>query len=357
MQLPTLHQRAIVIDGHSDILNLVADGRARLRDHPEVPPPERWPADLFARADSLTTPYQLSPYTSWYQCLGQYDIPSFRAGGLTAQIAAIYVADEHRAQALERALLMVAALHREIDENPDALLLATSAADIRRAKAEGKTALLLSFEGGEPLGQSIELLDVFYRLGLRMISLTHSRRNALADGTQLGVATGGLTSLGRALIERMGQLGIVVDLAHLADTGIWEILQQARGPVVLTHTNIRAGVAGYRAGLLDTHPQHGTSKLRAIAATGGVVGVIFWGQADIDAVADEIEAAIEHAGDDAVALGSDLYGLEQAPRGLEDIGRLPALTEALLRRGHTESTILKLLGGNMLRVLAHVLRG
>jgi membrane dipeptidase len=356
MPAPTLHQQAIVIDGHSDILNLVADGRLRLRDHPIVPPPASWPADLFAQAESLTTPYQLSPYTTWYQCLGQYDIPCFRAGGVTAQIAAIYVDDAYRATALERALLMVAALHREIDENPDALLLATSAADIRRAKAEGKTALLLSFEGGEPLGQSLALLDIFYRLGLRMISLTHSRRNALADGTQLGVTTGGLTSLGRALIERMHELGIVVDLAHLADTGIWEILQIAHDPVVLTHTNIRSGMAGYRAGLLETHPQHGTSKLRAIAATGGVVGVIFWGQADIEAVADEIEAAIEHAGDDHIALGSDLYGLEQAPRGLEDIGRLPALTEVLQRRGHTDSTIMKLLGGNMLRVLDQVLR-
>ncbi len=356
MNAEELHRQAIVIDGHSDILNLLADGRLRLREHPNVPPPAAWPSDLFPPTIATTTPYQLSPYTNWFQCLGQYDIPCFQAGGITAQVLAIFIDDAYLANPLERALAMVAAFHREIEANPDTLLFATTAADIRLAKATSKTALLLSFEGGEPFGRNLVLLDIFYRLGLRMISLTHSRRNALADGTQMQITTGGLTHLGRELISRMNELSMVIDLAHLSDPGIWEVLELSRDPVLLTHTNIRNGIPGYRAGLTEIHPQYGISKLQAIAAKGGAVGVIFWGQPDIETIVDEIDAIIQHVGDDYVTLGSDFYGLEQAPQGLEDIGKLPALTEALVRRGYSDTTIAKILGQNMLRVFETVLR-
>jgi membrane dipeptidase len=351
-----LHRRAIVIDGHSDILNPLADGRLRLAERPEVEPPERWQGAEYAARHRQATPYQLSPHAMWFQCIGQYDIPRFRAGGLTAQVMAIYIDDEQLARPLERALDMVAAFHRELEANPETLLLATRAADIRRAKAAGKTALLLSFEGAEPLGTNPNLLEVFYRLGLRMVSLTHSRRNALADGTQLGVRTGGLTQLGRQIVAKMNDLGVVIDLAHIADPGAWEILELSREPVIWSHIPIRAGSPGYRAGLLEQEPSRGTTKLRALAERAGVAGVIFWGQPDIAAVVDEIEAAIEHVGDDYIALGSDFYGLDQAPRGLEDMSKLPALTEELLRRGHSDATVEKILGGNLMRVFEQVLK-
>ena len=86
------------------------------------------------------------------------------------------------------------------------------------------------------------------------------------------------------------------------------------------------------------------------------MGVIFWSQADIDTIIDELDAAIQHVGDDYVALGSDFYSLERAPRGLEDISKLPALTERLVQRGYSDETILKLLGGNYLRVFEQVLK-
>jgi membrane dipeptidase len=288
--------------------------------------------------------------------MGQYDIPRFREGGLTTQVMAIYVGDEYLATPTHRALDMVAAFYRELDDNPDTLLLATSAADIRRAKAENKTALLLSFEGAEPLERNLNLLDIFYRLGVRMISLTHSRRNFMADGTQLDINTGGLTRLGRETIRRMNDLGIVVDLAHLGDTGFWEILALSSQPVILSHSNILHNTnPAYKAPLTAIHPEYGTTKLKALADTGGVVGVIFWSQPDLDAVVDEIGAVIEHVGDDHVALGSDYYGLEYAPKGLEDISKLPALTERLMQRGYSDETILKLLGGNLMRVFDTVL--
>jgi membrane dipeptidase len=288
--------------------------------------------------------------------MGQYDIPRFREGGVTAQVMAIYMGEEHLGAPLQRALDMAAVFHREIEANLDTLLLATTAADIRRAKAENKTALMLSFEGAEPLERNPNLIEIFYRLGLRMVSLTHSRRNALADGTQMHVQVGGLTDFGKAMIRRMNQLGIVIDLAHLADPGIWEILDLSEAPVILSHTNVRAGSPGYKAGVLEVEPRRGKTKLQAIAEKGGLMGVIFWNQADIDTIIDELDAAIQHVGDDYVALGTDFFSLELAPRGLEDISKLSALTERLIQRGFSDETILKILGGNYLRVFEQILK-
>ncbi len=350
-----LHRRAIVIDGHCDILSGLADGRMHLKDRVYVEPPDVWQGADYVRMPLEISPYPITPYDTWFECIGQYDIPRFRDGGITAEVMAIFISDDHLHRSLERALDMIAAFHREIDANPDTILQATTAADIRRAKAEDKTALLLSFEGGEPLGRNLNLLDIFYRLGLRMVSLTHSRRNFLADGTQLNVATGGLTDLGRRLIVRMNELGVVIDLAHLNDVGLWEVLSLSTAPIVLSHTTV-PGTPGYKTGLLDVDPVHGTTKLKALAQNGGVAGVLFVAQPSIEAIVDDIEAIIQHVGDDHVAFGSDFVSLAHAPTGLEDISKMPAVTEAMARRGFKDETMLKVLGGNFLRVFEQVLR-
>jgi len=351
-----LHRQAIVIDCHSDILNPLADGRCRLKDRAIVEPPGSWEGAEQVKVRVRPTPYQLSPYATWFQCIGQYDIPRFREGGVTAQVMAIYVDDAFLCAPVERALDMVATLYRELENNPESLLLATATNDIRRAKAEGKIALLLSFEGAEPLGRNLNLLEVFYRLGVRMISLTHSRRNFLADGTQVGVKTGGLTLLGREVVRRMNELGLVIDLAHLGDVGFWEILELSRDPVIVSHTSVCKDSSEYRASFTAVDPQRGTSKLKALANKGGVVGILFWDQPDIDAIVEEIQTVLQHVGDDHVALGSDFFSLDRAPRGLEDISKLPNLTEHLVKRGYSDEMILKLLGGNIMRVLEEVLK-
>ena len=349
-----LHQRCIVIDGHSDILIALADGRMHLRDRVEVESPQTWQGAPYVRMPMNNSPFILSPYSIWYECMGQYDIPRWQAGGVTAQVTAIYMGEEHLHRSLERALDMVEAFHREIEANPDTLLHSTTAADIRRAKAEGKTALLLSFEGGEPLGRNLNLLDIFYRLGLRMISLTHSRRNELADGTQLHIQTGGLTPLGHELIERMNALGVVIDLAHLSDSGVWEVVERSKAPVIYSHTTIHDS-PGYKTALTAIDPLRGTSKLRAVADKGGVACAIFFGQTDANAIVDDIETMIEHVGPDHIGIGSDFFSLAHTPRDLEDISRLPRLTEAMLERGFSEDVIEKVLGGNLLRVFEAVL--
>jgi len=187
-----------------------------------------------------------------------------------------------------------------------------------------------------------------------MISLTHSRRNAFADGTQFNVETGGLTYLGRALIQRINEMGILIDLAHLSDVGVWEVLELSTAPVICSHTTV-AGMARYKSGLTEIDPQHGTSKLKLLAEKGGVAGVIFVEQPNVSAIVDDIEAIIDHVGDDHVSLGSDFVSLAHAPKDLEDISQLPALTEEMVRRGLSDETILKVLGGNLLRVFEAVI--
>ena len=349
-----LHRQAIVIDGHSDILSAIADERIQLKDRVIVDSPETWQGEKFVKMPPNTTPYVPSAYSVWYECMGQYDIPRWREGGVTAEVTAIYIDEANMSRPLERAMDMVTAFHREIEANPDTLLLATTAEDIRRAKIENKTALMLSFEGAEPLGRNLNLLDIFYRLGLRMISLTHSRRNAFADGTQLDVQTGGLTYLGRALIRRINEMGILIDLAHLNDVGVWEVLELSSAPVIYSHTTV-AGMSGYKSSLLEIDPQHKTSKLQMLAEKGGVAGVIFVEQPNVVAIVDDIEAIIDHVGDDYVSLGSDFVSLAHAPQDLEDISKLPRITDELVRRGMSDETILKVLGGNLLRVFEAVI--
>jgi membrane dipeptidase len=349
-----LHRQAIVIDGHSDILSSLADGRMHLKDRVEVEPPETWQGAKFTKMPPNPTPNKPSPYSMWYMAMGQYDIPRWREGGVTAQVMAMFIEEEHLHRSLERSLDMVATFHREIESNPDTLLHATSAADIRRAKLEDKTALMLSFEGGEPLGKDLNLLEIFYRLGLRMMSLTHSRRNALADGTQLNIQTGGLTYLGRELIQRMNKMGIIVDLSHLSDAGVWEVLELSTAPVIYSHTTVGT-MPGYKSALTDIDPVHGTSKLKAVAETGGVAGAIFVAQPDVSSVVDDIETMLQHVGDDHVSIGSDFVSLAHAPKDMQDISKLSRITEELVKRGYADETITKILGGNLLRVFEAVL--
>ena len=349
-----LHQQAIVIDGHSDILMSIADGRTRLGERLILPDPAAWeaPAGLVEMPEGFDF---FTPHTMFYGSAGLYSIPQMRAGGVTVQVCAIYLEDRDLDRALQRGLEMAWWLHRESLDNPDFEFI-TSADDIRRIKREGKMGGILSFEGLEPLGPDLRFLDLYSRLGLRMASLTHNRRNLYADGPQQGVTTGGLTALGKQAIRRMNELGIVVDLVHINQAGFWEILDLTTQPVVVSHTSpFVFSLPG------DAYPPspgfdlpRDRERLEAIARTGGVLGVIFFGQGHLDKVVQDIETLLDVIGPDHIGIGSDLYGLQFSPAGLEDMSKVPALTERLVSRGHDDETILKILGGNFLRVFEQV---
>jgi membrane dipeptidase len=350
-----LHARAIVIDCHSDLLMPIADGFTRLADDLPVPDPVAWRPPLELPEGSPRG--REWPFGGAPSCIGQYSLPKFEAGGLTAEVCAVFVEDERLDSALKRSLEMVWWFHRELEENRQRIELVTTAADIRRLKTQSKCGAVLALEGFEPLGVDLRLLDLFYRLGVRMGGLAHNRRSAWCDGTQHYVASGGLTNLGKQAVKRMNELGIVVDIGHLTATGIWESLEVSTAPVVLSHRSPRKFFPRHPEDS-PFHPAYdlsqGKERLEALARNGGVFGVFFLGAKDVDDVVADIEYVIGLVGPDHVGLGSDLYGKAQAPRGLEDMAGLLAITRALVRRGHTDETILKILGCNLLRVFEEV---
>jgi microsomal dipeptidase-like Zn-dependent dipeptidase len=227
-----LHHQAIVIDCHSDILMPIADGLIRLGVDVDVPDPEQWKPP-FPIAGTPSYDYRW-PLNNMFGCIGQYSLPKFVAGGLTAQVCAVFVEDHALDHALKRALQMTYWLHREVRDNPGFELVKT-AADIRRLKAEGKCGGVLALEGLEPVGPNLELLDIFYELGLRMASLTHNRKNYFADGTLHYVKAGGLSDPAKQAIKRMNELGVVVDVCHIDQEGFLETLEISTQPVVLSH--------------------------------------------------------------------------------------------------------------------------
>jgi membrane dipeptidase len=249
-------------------------------------------------------------------------------------------------------------LYHEIAENPD-LELVLQVKDIRRIKEAGKVGLLLALEGLEPLENAPHLLDVFYKLGLRLAGLTHSRRNWFADGSQWNVKTGGLTDAGRKIVTAMNDLGIVIDLAHLNQTGYWEVLELSQHPVVLSHSS--PGKYFPDDPVNDTKPRYpfqditnSRQRLDALARNRGVFGVIFYRQESLEAVLDDIEFLLDRIGPEYIGLGSDFFGLVDAPKDLRTIAHLPVLVDGMSHRGLSDAVIAGILGENYLRVFQEV---
>ncbi|MGE0554134.1 MAG: dipeptidase [Gemmatimonadales bacterium] len=355
-----LHRQAIVIDGHSDILIPVTEGKMELAERVELPPLDWEPPPGLDRSPLVK--FGFGPHTVWFGCMGQYDLPRWKEGGITAQLCAIYLDDRWLRDPVQRAMEMVWQLHDQIAKTPG-LALATSVREIREAKARGEVGLVLSFEGADPLGGDPRLLDIYHRLGLRAVSLTHTRRNVFADGCWAADRRGGLTALGKETVARLERLRIVVDLVHIGEIGFFEILEQVSRPVILSHStstmfpDTRAEARDLAEGRLP-RPRlelpRDRAMLDALAANGGVLGVIHFAQRDLESVVRDVETALDVMGPDHVGLGSDHYGLEFAPAGLEDISLVPRLTDRLVARGHSDEVILKFLGGNYLRVFEEV---
>jgi membrane dipeptidase len=253
-------------------------------------------------------------------------------------------------------LQFIDVFYQELEAYPDLAIQAVTADDVRRAKEEGKVALMLSMEGAEGLEGDLRLLRVCYRLGLRCLGITWNRRNEAADGTEERGTGGGLTQFGRELVKECNRLGIILDLSHLAPRGVEDVLDMAEGPVVVTHANCQA---------LWPHPRNlADRQMEAIARTGGFVGFspvpLFLGENqdrnDLSTLLDHVDHMFSVMGEDGVGLGMDFDGMEETRvTGLEDVSMLPNITSGLLERGYSGAAIGKILGGNFMRVLDAVL--
>jgi len=169
-------------------------------------------------------------------------LPEFEAGNIGTVVAGIYIEDQYVLdKALEVALGQLARIYVEV-ERCDRLAICRSYAEIKRAREQGKTALLIAMEGAEPLGTDLNLLGIFYELGLRVFGLTHARSNAAGSGgvfAPTGSSPKGLTGFGCELVRACERLGVILDLAHINPAGFDDILENTTGPVIISHTNAR----------------------------------------------------------------------------------------------------------------------
>ena len=287
---------------------------------------------------------------------GHIDLPRMVEGGVSSQVFAIYVEPEYLPGAGARqALRLVDVFCREIEESGDSIMFAARAGDVGRARDEGKIAAFLSIEGGEALDGSIELLRVFYRLGVRLMTLTWSRRNELGDGAYEEGTHGGLTRFGVDVVREMDRLGMVVDVSHLSEATFWHVMEVSTKPLIASHSNARA-LCGHSRNLSD-------EQAKAIADRGGVIGVTFVGpflgdgRQSVQGVVDHIDHFAGVIGTDHIAIGSDFDGVPDGslPEGLPDVSRMPAIIDELARRGYSDAAIQSIMGENLLRVVEGVI--
>ncbi len=279
---------------------------------------------------------------------GHVDRERARAGGVDVLFFAHYVSGQYKpALALVRCVQLLDAALAQVDG--EQIVLVSDAAGAREAARHGQLGLYLTIEGGEVLHERLEVLRVLHRLGIRSLGLTWNERNQLAEGIGDMDSGGGLSATGRAVVSELERLGVILDVAHLSPAGFWDAVRRAQRPVIASHAN---------AAQLWPHPRNlADEQVRALAATGGVVGVTFAPAflsergATLSHVLDHIEHLAALVGPEHVAVGSDFDGIGSTPLGLEDVGAMPRLTAGMLGRGFPSTSIRAILGENLLRIM------
>ena len=364
-----IHRRAIVVDTHNDVTTPMTN-------------------DDFDLSGTPPTPYRTN-------------IERMKKGGLTAEFFSLYIRPwyvEHGGSA-RRTLDMIDSVYRAVERHPGDLMMATSVADIRRAKRTGKIAALMGIEGGHAIEDSLPTLREFYRLGVRYMTLTWNNTNNWADANRGPKKHNGLSEFGKEVVREMNRLGMLVDVSHVSDETMSDALDVSTAPVIASHSSARA--------LSNVSRNIPDDLLKRIAKNGGVVQVNFYSvfvdektvapqsaardkrlKSQQDAIdekykddperraeeGDKLEAAnplpplpisklidhIDHivkvAGIDHVGIGADFDGANDMPEGAQDVSMLPNITYELLKRGYSEIDIRKILGENLLRVMTEAER-
>jgi membrane dipeptidase len=373
-----IHRRAIIVDGHNDIPTIMVDENYDLG----TPSAGKYHTDLQRLKQSGLTGEFFSIYVD-----RQYATPEW--------IAKNYIVEGGSAR---RALDLIDMTYRMVEKYPKDLMLATSTADIRRAKREGKVGVLMGIEGGHAIENSLSALREFYRLGVRYMTLTHNNTNEWADACCDEAKHNGLTEFGKEVVREMNRLGMFADISHVSDKTMSDVLDVSKAPVIASHSSARV-FSNHRRNIPD-------ELLKRIGQQGGVVMVNFYTvfldervrqaslerdarlkpQRDalavqykddpkrlaeelkkledanplptvgINVLVDHIDHIAKVAGIDHVGLGSDFDGGVTLPEGIRGVEDLPNITYELLRRGYSEQDILKILGGNFMRAFAEVER-
>ena len=314
------------------------------------------------------------------------DIARLRAGGVGGQFWSVYVpADLTGAEPVRATIEQIDVVHEMVRRYPETFQIALTADDIERAFRSGKIASMIGMEGGHSIDSSLATLRMFYRLGARYMTLTHSRNTPWADSATDTPVLEGLSEFGSEVVREMNWLGMLVDLSHVSPATMHDVLDVVETPVIYSHSSARA---------LCDHPRNVPDDvLRRLPENGGVMMVTFVPQfisqevkdhddrrsaerarlesggadvieamaswdgenpaprATLAQVADHIDHIREVAGIDHIGIGSDFDGISSVPLGLEDVSKFVDLTRELLARGYTDEDVRKILGENVLRVL------
>jgi membrane dipeptidase len=279
---------------------------------------------------------------------GHVDVPRMIEGGLGAQFMGLVSFPALQFSPADAVDEQISLLHALSARDPR-VAVARSAGDIERCAETRKVALLLGIEGAHALQGSLERLRYFARRGVRYLGLVHfSSNQAACPAFGFGRDDAcGLTSFGRQLVDACEQLGVIVDLAHINRAGFMQVCAMATRPAIVSHGGVW-GVHRHWRNIDD-------DQLRALAATGGAIGIMFaptfLGASSLGQVVRHVRHVIDVAGQDSVAIGSDWDGMIVPTPGLRDASHLPALTEALLEAGLSEPQVVKVLRGNAMRVL------
>lgn len=367
----SIHRRAISIDMHADTTQRMVDERLDINQR---------------LAD------------------GQLDAVRMREGGLDAQFFSIWVEPQLYGgggeKAIKRADDQIAAVRALTEKHPETWELASTAGDVRRIVNDGKLAALMGLEGGYAIDERLEMVERYYKMGVRYMSPAWSVSTSWAgsSGDETG-RTRGLDDFGKDVVREMNRLGMMVDVSHVSDPTFWDIINTSTRPIIATHSGCRA-IANVPRNLTD-------EMIRALAKSGGVCSVLFypeflepgWSEKkkQVDAqiaplvqkasdeepggiaqkkmardrvrlreyarrlppvtvsrLVDHIDHIVKLVGIDHVGIGSDFDGIQATPTDLATVEDLPNLTKELVRRGYSEQDIEKILGGNMLRVMEEV---
>ena len=328
----SIHKESSVVDTHCDTLKCLFNEFTKPRD----------------------SMWDLREGMGMRSNLGHLDIPRMIEGGVSCQVFAVS-SERSRTPAfpLRTAMMMIERFYRECKSIPE-LEPVTTYDEIIDSKRRGKVSGLLSIEGADVIEGRIEMLGVFHRLGVRMVGLVHSLRNQLADGVTDRRTGGGLSELGVQAVEELDRLGMIIDISHLNDQGFWDVMEHTENPVIASHSNARA---------VCDHPRNMTDEMiQAMADKGGVMGMNFAPpfvhpvEATLGGVVDHMDHIVDLVGPDHVGLGSDYDGIPYTPKGLEDVSKMPDITRELVKRGYGKEDIVKILGGNHLRLIKNVAR-
>jgi membrane dipeptidase len=368
-----IHRRAIIVDGHNDI-----------------------PTPMAEQDYDLGTPSvgkfhdDGDPFHS--------DLSRFKASGITGEFFSIYVSGDtlKTGGAARRAMELIDVSYRAAEKYPNQLTMCTTADDIRQAKRLGKMCVLMGIEGGYAIENSLAALREFYRLGVRYMTLTHNVTHDWADAHHDTPKNNGLSDFGKEVVREMNRLGMFVDISHVSEKVMNDVLDVSTAPIIASHSSARA---------LNDHTRNvSDAVLKRVAINGGVVMVNFYPgfldaqtnkeekerderlKPQIDAlkaqykddtkglniairrlndanpfyvtpytrIVDHIDHIKQVAGIDHVGIGSDFDGIPYLPAGMNGAEDLALVTYEMLRRGYTETDIRKVLGENFLRAMSQM---